>query len=97
MVIAAGWFEPQEDLGYEILEHKIFPYVSNPRNPTALTLIRKCTGEKRPEDIYACPKFQTPLEKRGGHYFSPEALMVYPILDGIPCLRIENGIVASRY
>ena len=29
--------------------------------------------------------------------YSDEALVVYPIIGGIPCLRIENGIYASKY
>jgi hypothetical protein len=29
--------------------------------------------------------------------FSPEALVAYPVLDGIPCLRQENGIFASKF
>jgi uncharacterized protein YbaR (Trm112 family) len=33
----------------------------------------------------------------GGMLFSPEALVVYPIVGGIPCLRIQNGIFASKY
>jgi len=37
------------------------------------------------------------LQEVAGMLFSPEALVVYPILDGIPCLRIENGIVASKF
>ena len=29
--------------------------------------------------------------------YSPEALSVYPVLCGIPCLRLENAIIASKY
>jgi uncharacterized protein YbaR (Trm112 family) len=29
--------------------------------------------------------------------FSPEGMVVYPIVNGIPCLKIENGILASKY
>jgi hypothetical protein len=29
--------------------------------------------------------------------FSPEALSVYPIIAGIPCLRMENAIIASKF
>ena len=30
-------------------------------------------------------------------YFSTESLVVYPIIKGIPCLRKENAILASKY
>ena len=85
-------------LGYDVLEHKLFPFTSNPLNPTALTIIRKKQeGGELPSSVLACPKFKTPLREIGGMLFSPEALVVYPIIGGIPCLRIENGIFASKY
>ncbi|APB35047.1 hypothetical protein GlitD10_2704 [Gloeomargarita lithophora Alchichica-D10] len=50
-----------------------------------------------PTHTLACPEFKTPLQAVGNMLFSPEALTVYPILAGIPCLRVENAIVASKY
>jgi len=84
-------------LGYNVLEHKLFPFTANPLNPTALIVIQKDEDAKVPSDVLACPKFKTPLQRIGGMLFSPEALVVYPIIGGIPCLRIENGIFASKY
>ena len=84
-------------LGYRVLVHKLFPFTSNPLNPTALTVIRKDEDTPVLSHVLADPKFRTPLHETGGMLFSPEALAVYPILGGIPCLRIENGILASRY
>lgn len=84
-------------LGYDVTEHKLFPYTSNPLNPTALTIIRKDSDADLPSDVLACPQFKTPLSKIGGMLFSPEGLAVYPIIGGIPCLRIENRIFASKY
>lgn len=84
-------------LGYNVLEHKLFPFTSNPLNPTALTVIQKDEDNSVPSYVLACPKFKTPLQEIGGMLFSPEALSVYPIIGGIPCLRIEKGIFASKY
>jgi len=86
-------------LGYDVLEHRLFPYTSNPLNPTAITIIRKDDDGDTEllSDVLACPKFKTPLKKIGGMLFSPEALVVYPIVGDIPCLRVENGILASKY
>ncbi|GBD32119.1 hypothetical protein HRbin33_01083 [bacterium HR33] len=86
-----------DSLGYDVLEHKLFPFTSNPLNPTAITIIKKDEDAVPPSYILACPKFKTPLEEIGNMLFSPEALVVYPIVGGIPCLRIENGIFASKY
>lgn len=84
-------------LGYEVLRHELFSVITKPINPTAITIIRKKRDSVPPAHILACPRFKTPLEKIGNMMFSPEALVVYPIVGGIPCLRIENGILASKY
>jgi len=86
-----------DSMGYNVLEHQLFPFTSNPLNPTAITIIKKGEDAIPPSHILACPKFKTPLEEIGNMLFSPEALVVYPIVGGIPCLRIENGIFASKY
>jgi ubiquinone/menaquinone biosynthesis C-methylase UbiE len=87
-----------ESCGYDVLEHRLFPFVSNPLNPTAITIIKKTVGEKAlPEHLFACPLHKTRLEEIGGVLFSREALVAYPVIGGIPCLRIENGVVASKF
>lgn len=86
-----------ESLGYTVLQHDIFPFTANPLNPTAITIIKKNDDVIAPSHVLACPKFKTPLEEIGSMLFSPEALVAYPIVGGIPCLRIENGIFSSRY
>lgn len=86
-----------ESLGYTILKHNLFPYTSNPLNPTAITIIKKDCNIVEPLYALACPKYKTELEQIGNMMFSPEELVVYPIVRGIPQLRIENGIFASKY
>lgn len=86
-----------ESLGYEVIEFKLFSFTVNPSNPTALTIIRKKSNSELFSDVFACPQFKTPVKKIEGMLFSPEALCVYPIIGGIPCLRIENGIIASKF
>lgn len=84
-------------LGYNVIKHELFPFASNPLNPTALTIISKQSNTELPADVLACPKYKTPLVKINSALYSPEALVAYPILGKIPCLRIENGIFASKY
>ena len=62
-----------------------------------MTIISKNVNSAAPADVLACPKLKTPLEKIENALFSPEALTVYPIIGGIPCLRIDNSIFASKY
>jgi len=86
-----------ESLGYKVTEHKLLPVPFNPLNPTAITVIRKGTTIDTPENKFVCPKFKSYLERKGEYFYSPEALAVYPIINGIPCLRIENAILASKF
>ena len=62
-----------------------------------MTVIRKETTASPPAQLLACPRFKTPLKEIGGMLYSPEALAVYPVIGGIPCLRVENAILASKY
>ena len=85
-----------KDLGYKVLQNYLFPHPANPLNPTALTLIEKESIEDRPANIFACPKYKCSLEKFDSFLFSPQGLVAYPVILGIPCLRIENGVFASH-
>lgn len=84
-------------LGYDVLDHRLFPYSATQLNPTALTIIRKTVKEEDVPHTFVCPKWKTPLQEVDGMLFSPDALAIYPVIAGIPCLRIENAIVASKY
>ena len=86
-----------ESLGYNVIEHKLSSFSMNAENPTAFTVIKKDSQSDLPLNAFACPQFKTPLKKITDMFYSPEALRVYPIIGGIPCLRIENGVFASKY
>ncbi len=86
-----------KELGYKILKHELFKYTDNPLNPTAITIISKSKENEFIGNVFACPKYKTPLLEVNGSYFSEEALVAYPIINKIPCLRIENGVFASKY
>jgi uncharacterized protein YbaR (Trm112 family) len=84
-------------LGYTVTEHHLFEVIATPQNPTAITIIKKLTNAPKTDHVFACPQYKTALKPMGGALYSPEALRIYPILAGIPCLRVENGIFASKY
>jgi len=81
---------------YNVIEYRLSPYYFNPLNPTAIMVIEK-GGECVHDFKIACPQFKSKLENIDGALYSAEAMRVYPIINGIPCLRIESGIVASKY
>jgi len=83
-------------LGYKIKEYRQLSYSINPLNPIGIIVVEKNNVNDSKYHL-ACPQFKTQLEKIDGEYYSCEAMKVYPIINGIPCLRIENGIVASKY
>jgi SAM-dependent methyltransferase len=86
-----------ESLGGNVLEASAFPYRFNPQNPNALIVIEKIKEDDESSHFLADPLFKTPLMKYKTALFSPDSLRAYPILDGIPCLRLENSIVASKF
>lgn len=91
-----GLKETAISLNYDVVQHELLPVAYNPLNPTALTIISKQSNAELPKDVLACPKFKTPLKEVNGVMYSPEGLVAYPIIGGIPCLRIENGVFSSK-
>ena len=93
--------ETIQRLEWNVLAHELFSHSVNPLNPTALTIIEKRVDEVSAvddRDGYVCPKFKVPLvEYNGEALVSKDSWLAYPILGGIPCLRVGSGIVASAY
>jgi uncharacterized protein YbaR (Trm112 family)/predicted O-methyltransferase YrrM len=85
-----------DELGYNVLTHRLFHPTTNPLNPTGLMIIEKVNGENNPAS-FACPVTKEPLEYIKGAYFSKKALLAYPVIDGIPCLLPQNAIVATHF
>lgn len=86
-------------LGMEVVRHEFLPASINPLNPTGLTIIRKSDRPARAapaEAVYACPVARTPLRRVEGAYFSPDSLLAYPVIDGVPCLREKQAIVCCK-
>lgn len=89
-------------MGFHIVESYPAPFITNPLNPTVCTIIKKGPalveiGIGNRARLFVCPEYKTPLKRIGDAYYSPEAFRVYPVIGGIPCLRIENGILAGKY
>ncbi len=85
-----------QSLGYEVTEHRLFPLAINPMNPTGITVIRKPRPSANNTPSLCCPATGCSLKEIDGFLFSVDHLAAYPVLDGIPCLRVENSILASH-
>lgn len=89
-------YETAVELGYSVIEHRLFEARDNPLNPTGLIIIRKDSSAKV-SDPLCCPITKTGLMRKNDAYYSQESLLAYPILDGVPCLLPRNAIVATKY
>jgi uncharacterized protein YbaR (Trm112 family) len=86
-----------EQLGMRVLKHELFGVSANPLNPTALTVIEKHPMAAPATPTLACPRYGDLLQLHGDSLYSPGSMRAYPKILGIPCLRIEDGVVASKY
>jgi uncharacterized protein YbaR (Trm112 family) len=89
--------ECAESLGMQVLKHELFPHTANPLNPTAITIVVKDATANPAIPKLACPRFGYPLIDRPDSLFCPESLRAYPKIQGIPCLRSQDGVIASAY
>jgi len=92
-----GLKKTAEDLGYSVIEHRLFDVILNDSNPTGLMIIEKNKDSFSNDFKLACPITKLELNKRMDAYFCSESLMSYPIIGGIPCLLSDNGIITSKF
>jgi len=83
-------------LKYNVVLDKAIRVAINPLNPTGITLIRKEAIERRDtrDPRLVCPITRTALTKVDGFFYTDEACLAYPALQGIPCLFRETAILA---
>ena len=84
-------------LGATIERHEAWPFNQSAANEAALIVARvpdKGARPARPE--LRSPIGRSPLENHGSYLYSKQDGFVFPLIEGIPCLLAENGILASR-
>lgn len=87
-----------KDLGYRIVEHRLFELTSNPLNPTGLLIIQVDKDKEQNSTELVCPVSKTPLASFDGNVlYSTESLLAYPVIKGIPCLLRHNAILATHF
>lgn len=67
----------------------------NPLNPTYAYICRKTEVSERRDCGLVCPLGHGRLEQRDGYVYARSSLLAYPIIEGIPVLRIDKAISAS--
>ena len=90
-----------QELGYKVIDYRIlFEGDFQGVNNTGIVLIEKNSDElSSREDFspFGCPITKLPLSLIKGHYFCKESLLLYPIVNNIPCLLPENAIIATHF
>ena len=84
------------ELGYHVVEHRLFGINLNPLNPTGLIIIKKDNVSVNLDPL-CCPVTKANLSFAGDAYFSEESLLAYPVVGGIPCLLPQNAIIATKF
>lgn len=92
-----GLKETAERLGANIADYHLLAYTVNTLNPSGLVLIEKEFNEAASgKPTWRCPLTHTPMTDLGDIFAAVQTGLVYPVLRGIPMLRAEHGIVASK-
>lgn len=85
------------ELGYEVLVDRSFDVSINPLNPTGLIVIRKSDPIARTMPSFICPVTKAELKHSNDAYFSAKSGLIYPIIDGIPCLLKSAAILGLHF
>jgi len=85
-------------LGANVIRHDLLPWQRNPNNPSGVLILskNKRKSHKFKKTLLLCPITKTILKKRGSFYWAPKSKLAYPIFEGIPLLRPENAIIATK-
>lgn len=89
-------------LGAKVTRYELAPHSLNPFCCYSITIIDKVSNSTEPtvgpKDL-CCPKCKAPLENvpDGLYCASLYCSSIYPVIWGVPCLRIEDAVFASQY
>ena len=86
-----------EAAGGELVDVIPIKHVFNPLNPTHAYVCKVINTDRVSPGapVWACPATKLPMYKRGDCYFSASSRLAYPIINGVPILRAEQGVLAS--
>lgn len=90
-----------ELLDANVIDHRLLDIFSNPLNPSGVTIILKPRSSSEGDSVHArgrwqCPLTGTLLTDKGDFFYASSVGIAYPVLQGVPLLRPEHAVVASR-
>ncbi len=85
------------NLGAQVVRYELLKHTSNPLNPSGVVMLKKDPDDVEDKSsFWQCPVTGTPLEQCEDVYCAHEVGIAYPILRGVPLLRPEHAVVASK-
>lgn len=94
-----GLAETAVRLGFRVMEHRLLDVAWVDYNQTGVVIIEKDHPKEVPAACanFACPRCRQILLEIRRNLFCADCLVVYPVIDGIPCLLTGNAILATQY
>lgn len=92
-----GLHEAARSCGADVRDYRLLPLSKNPLNPSGVLVLAK--GAPRPRATapqWQCPLTGAPLDAAGDVFIAREMGVVYPVLRGVPLLRMDHAVVASQ-
>ena len=92
-----GLRDAAESLGARVVDYRLLPYTGNPLNPSGVLVLEKDAQAPATDQLaWRCPLTHAPLTLEGDLFLAADVGIAYPVMRGIPLLRPEHGVVASR-
>ena len=86
-----------KSLGYNVIKNELLQYSLNALNPTSVIVIEKEQNAGDGEPHFCCPITKTKLNDCGDVFFSPQSRLMFPVIQGIPCLLDSQAILGCKY
>ena len=85
-----------EELGANVVKYERWGIDVNRSNEAALIVVQLSESKPGPEHILVSPVSGRPLQKLRDCLFCPDDGHAFPVVQDIPCLFVENAILASK-
>ena len=84
------------ELGYKVIRYELFD-ISIDKNMSEIIIIEKNTETTENQSVYACPICKKTLKYHNNQFYCHNCLLVYPVINNIPVLNREYGILCSKF
>ncbi len=96
-----GLKEVAEKMEANIVEYGLLEVCGNPLNPSGVVLLQKPNPVAKIDfsvlaGVWQCPLTGLQLVDQGDLFFAEQVGLSYPVMRGIPLLRGQHGVVASK-